>query len=512
MSMNRRGFLKTASAAGAGLVAGMGMAETKPCQAKPVIGKNAYRDRMGMGVWINDVRTEPLPFDRWPSIVLDDVTEQSIIKMLDLQAATGYNMFDVYGLFAGDGWPVDIVSAVDKDRDARVRRIQKAARDRGIKLIYGLGVYSWGFNEIIQHDPAVRGPNSNAMCASREESWKWQAKIIDFVMQFEFDGYHLEAADQGRCTCDECMKRWPVDATYYNEITTRTADYIRSKDPSKYILALLISWAKWGTEFTATDRDNLVELSKRVDSIVDPGHRGNFIKPPDRKTLTQRMHSSFGTSGGFWVYPPSRCHRLRWFVPYTKRTGTHIKELYADGGRTMLYYQGPVNNPGVEVNIAFGGKLMSDVDRSIEDILAEVLEDLYKPKTSQALKTLMGIFQLAEDAYWDNLDYDTDGVYFKKLKSHPGPGELHIAAPAGLARMASAIPGYIFEPKLADKGRELYAKGIATCLKNAYVVADQCGEKARIQRVKDSLLHVMDDVSLLAYARLPAEKTPELYM
>jgi len=118
---------------------------------------------------------------------------------------------------------------------------------------------------------------------------------------------------------------------------------------------------------------------------------------------------------------------------------------------------------------------------------------------------------IGKDAYWDNLDYDTDGVYFKTLKSHPGPGELHIAAPAGLAKGASAIPGYLFEPKLADKGRELYAKGIETCLKNAYAVADQCGEKARVQRLKDSLLHVMDDVSLLAYARLPAEETPELY-
>jgi len=82
--MNRRGILETASVAGAGLVAGTGMPKTKVCRDKPVIGKNAYRDRMGLGVWINDVRTESLPFDTWPPLLLDDVTEQSIVKILDL--------------------------------------------------------------------------------------------------------------------------------------------------------------------------------------------------------------------------------------------------------------------------------------------------------------------------------------------------------------------------------------------------------------------------------------------
>ena len=126
---------------------------------------------MAFGAWINDVRTEPLPFDSWPPVILDDIAEKSIISTMDLQARSGYNMFDMFGLFAAWGWPVDIVSAVDKDRDARVRRILKAAHDRGIKVVYGLGVYSWGFDKIIEHDPAVKGPNPHAMCASKEESW-----------------------------------------------------------------------------------------------------------------------------------------------------------------------------------------------------------------------------------------------------------------------------------------------------------------------------------------------------
>lgn len=506
MSINRRDFLKTASVTGMGILAGQKILTAKPALTKAIIGKQAIVDRMAFGCWINDVRTEPLPFDSWPPVILDDIAEQSLIKTMDLQAKSGYNIFDVWGLFAAFGWPVDIVSAVDKDRDVRVRRIMKAARNRGIKLVYGLGVYSWGFDKIIEHDPKVKGPNPHAMCGSREESWQWQKKIIDFIMKYDFDGYHLEASDLGRCTCEECMKKWPVQATYYNEITGRCADYIRSKDPSKYIAAITISWADWNTGFTEEDKNNLVELSKKVDTILDQGHHGTFIKEPDRKAFIERLHCKFGTSGGYWVYPPFRCHRLRWFLPYTKKTGTHIKGLYADGGRTVLYYQGPVTNPGAEVNMAFGGKIMSDTDRKVEDVLAEVLDDLYKPKNAEAAKKLLETFQLGEDAYFSNQDYDADGIHHKGLQAYPAPGEQHIGFSLGLAGGASAVPVYIYEPFLTDKGRAGYAKGLETCLRNVCDIEDKCGDTERIQRLKSSIYHAFDDVSNLAYARETAKK------
>jgi len=506
MNVNRRDFLKTASVTGIGLAAGMGVIKPKISCAKSVLGKNAYSDRMAFGAWINDVRTEPLPFDSWPPVILDDIAEKSIIRTMDLQAQSGYNMFDMFGLFAAYGWPVDIVSAVDKDRDQRVRRIIKAAHDRNIKVIYGLGVYSWGFDKIIEHDPAVKGPNIHAMCGSKEESWQWQKKVIDFIMQYDFDGYHLEASDLGRCTCDTCMKNWPVLATYYNVITSRCAEYIRSKAPNKYIAAITISWADWNKGFTEEDKNNLVELSKKVDCILDQGHHGTFIKAPDRKAFIDRLHCKFGTSAGFWVYPPFRCHRLRWFLPYTKKTGTHIKELYADGGRTVLYYQGPVNNPGVEVNIAFGGRMMSDVDKNVEDVLAEVLNELYKPKKPESLKKLVEIFQLAEDAYMTNLNYDADGIHLKELPAYPGPGECHIAWTVGLGAEASASPVYILEPFLTDNGRALYAKGLSTCLKKVCEIENDFDDNGRIQRLKDSIYHTLDDVITVSYARETAKK------
>jgi hypothetical protein len=506
MSITRRDFVKTASAASLGLLAGTASSETSPVFTKPATGKKAIADRIAFGAWINDVRIEPLPFDSWPPVILDDIAEQSIIRTMDLQARSGYNMFDLFGLFAAWGWPVDIASAVDKERDARVRRIMKAAHDRGIKLVYGLGVYSWGFDKIIEQDPAVRGPNQHAMCASKEESWEWQKKIIDFILRYDFDGYHLEASDLGRCTCDACTKKWPVMATYYNDITARCADYIRKKAPDKYIAAITISWADWNSGFTDEDKNDLVELSKKLDSILDQGHHGQYIKQADRKSFIERLHCKFGTSGGFWVYPPFRCHRQRWFVPYTQKTGTHIKQLYADGGRTVLYYQGPVSNPGVEVNIAFGGKIMSNVERDVTGVLGEVLEELYQPRSSAAHKKLVGTFQLAEDAYFNNLDYDANGTHLKGLSAYPGPGELHIGFGIGLAGGVSAVPVYLLEPNLVDKGRAAYAKGLETCLKNVCDIEDKVAATQRLQRLKGSIYCALDDVINIAYARETAKK------
>ncbi|MFO1021247.1 MAG: hypothetical protein U0903_11195 [Planctomycetales bacterium] len=476
-------------------------AEAVPAGKPGHEGRHAIQDRIGFGAWINDVRLEPLPFASWPPEILDDVAEQSLIETMRLQAASGYNMFDVFGLFAAWGWPVDIASAVDRERDARVRRIQKVARELKIKLIYGLGVYSWGFDKIIQHDSAVRGPNVHAMCGSREESWEWQKKVIDFILRYDFDGYHLEASDLGRCTCENCMKAWPVKATYYNHITAKCADYIRKQAPGKYISAITISWADWNKGFTEEDKQNLIALSSKVDSILDQGHHGLYVKEPDRIGFVEKLHCKFGTSGGFWVYPPFRCHRERWFLPYTRKTGKHIQQLYADGGRTVLFYQGPITNPGVEANMAFGGKIMSDVTRDVGDVLAETLEELYRPKSGEAHKMLIETFQLAEQSYFSNMNYDADGVHLKGLAAYAGPGELHIGFGIGLASGTSAIPVYLYEPNLNDEGRKAYAKGLETCLENVCKIEHQVQATERMRRLKSSIYHALDDVMNIAYAR-----------
>ena len=493
-TMSRRQFMQVSSAGsaalGAGLLAQAAPAD-QPAPAKP--GGDAFVDRIAFGPWMNDTRMTPLPFAGWPPDVFDDVTVESIIKTFDLNQAFGYNIYDIFGLFATYGWPEDLESAATPERAARVRTLVKAAHDRNIKIICGMGVYSWGFDEIIKKHPEVAGanqqyPNEHVMCGSKEDSWKWQQKLVDFMLKWELDGFHLEAADLGRCTCPDCMAKWPRNPDYFCEISSRTAKYIREKMPNAYILVTTISWADWNTGFAEKDKTSLVELSGSVDCIFDQGHHSCYIRPPERKPFIERLHSRFGTSGGLWVYPTYTWDRLQWFLPYAKQTGTHMKELFDDGGRAVMYYQGPPNNPGVEINIAFGGQLMCNPGKSVEENLAIVLERLYKPKSPAALEKLVSVVRAAEDAYFNNMEWDDKHLYIKGNKLFPGPGELHLSRPiTGLY----GTPDYLLEPQLTFEGRKAYNIGLEAALKDAYAIGDQFEAREKMVRLQTAMLNTL---------------------
>ena len=454
-----------------------------------------FTDRMAFGVWLNDMRTEPLPFSEWPPAVLDDITVDSLVRMLDLNAAFGYNKLDIFGLFTTWGWPVEIRSAVDRERAKRVRRILKAAKQRDIDVVYGLGIYSWGFDEIIRHDPEVRGPNEHAMCASSEASWEWQKKVTDFVLEWGVDGLHLESADLGRCSCDKCMERWPDEFEYHHHLTSITADYVRQVSPETSLCPTLISWMDWNQKLNEKQKNLLVDLSTRVDCIYDQGHHSCYLEESERAAFIGRLESLWGTSGGLWVYPPFRYTRQAWFLPYTQRTGDHIRSLYADGGRGVMYYQGPPNNPGVEVNIAFGGRIMLHPEESVDDALAQVLEDLYEPRTPKALAQLVDVFQGAEEAYFGNLDFDDERKYLKGVKTFPGPGELYVSFPGP---GASGPPAYLLEPYLTAEGRAAYTEGIEASLRKALDIQDDLKNQKRMRCLLHTMINAVTSVKTTA--------------
>ncbi len=490
-TMSRRQFVAAIPAGCAVLGAGLAAGAASPAFATAVGG--AFTDRIAFGPWMNDTRTSPLPFSGWPPDVFDDTTVESLVRTFDLNQAFGYNIYDVFGLFATYGWPEDIEGAATPERAARVRQVIKAAHDRGIKIICGMGVYSWGFDEIIKKHPGVAGvnqqyPNDHVMCGSREESWEWQRKLIDFMLKWDIDGFHLEAADLGRCTCPDCMAKWPRNPDYFCEISARTAKYIREKMPEAYILVTTISWADWNTGFAAQDLDSLVELGASVDCIFDQGHHACYIRPPERKPFIERLKCRFGTSGGLWVYPTYTWDRLQWFLPYPRQTGTHMAELWADGGRAVMYYQGPPNNPGVEINIAFGGQFMNNPGKSVEDNLAAALERLYKPKTPDALDRLVSVVRGAEDACFNNMDWDAEHRYLKGNKLFPGPGELHLSRPiTGIY----GTPDFILEPQMTFDGRMAYNAGLEAALKEAYAAEGGFGEAEKYSRLLAALLNTM---------------------
>ena len=444
----------------------------------------AYHHRTAHGCWINDMRNDAMPHDDWPSVVFDEQTERDIIACLDLQQQAGFNEFDVFGLLVSHNWPLDIRSAVDENRRGRVNRILVAAHDRGIKVIYGLGVYSWGFDRIIERCPEVRGPNPHAMCGSKPESWRWMQAVVDYVLdEFDVDGLHLEASDLGRCTCPLCSTQGNVE--YYSRLNGQTASYVRSRRPDKTLMVNMCGYLPPGRHVAEADWRYLVGMSRHLDYLIDAGHRGLFIPEPDRPRFIRELHCEYGTSGGVWVYPPQRSVRLRWFLPYTMRTWRHLRQLHADGGRATEYYMGPIRNPGVETNIAFGGRLLLNVTRSHEEVLGEVLETLYKPRRSAAKNGLVDAFRRAEEAYF--------GQWRMERIRETGPvGELHPIAfppehPQGLAV-------YLMDPYLDAASRMAYKRELSLIMRDISRIEDDIPDRGRIERIRACIRHTIDDI------------------
>ncbi len=59
-----------------------------------------------------------MTLENWPYGELDDRTVDGIVRSLDVQAETGYNVVDLAGLWTTYGWPLDPEKVVDKDRAA----------------------------------------------------------------------------------------------------------------------------------------------------------------------------------------------------------------------------------------------------------------------------------------------------------------------------------------------------------------------------------------------------------
>ena len=487
MKTTRRDFVPTMMAPGLAGSGAMARAETSP-DSREKEEEKAFTHRLAFPPWMNDVRLEALPFSPWPAPEFDDLTVESILRNLELAAASGFTHYDIYGLFVTWSWPPEVEKTVDSERAQRVNKILQAARRLGLQVVYGLGIYSWGYDEIIQKDPEVRGDSDHAMCACSERSWYWQQRVIDYVAQWEIDGFHLESADLGRCSCAKCMERWPVQSTYHNNITSRTAQYIRERYPDKYLAATLISWTGWNQGLDEQGRSDVIELSRHVDCVFDQGHHATYVKDEWRADFIRQMHCDYGTSGGLWVYPPYRWNRLNWFVPYPQTTGTHIQKLFADGGRGVMYYQGPVNNPSVEINIAFGGRLMLDPSRSVEEVLSGVLEDLYQPKTPAALERLTQAILAAEEGHFGNFNYAPDGIHLENLPAYPGPGELHLAFPSAGVSGKSV---HLREPFLTDEGRKAYEAALQAAIREVYAIGRDFAATEKIKRLQVSMTNTM---------------------
>ncbi len=487
---SRRQFLGATSLVGASLAAvdllsTRGSASEQPANSKLEPG---YKHRIAFGCWINDMRSQELPLQQWPAPHLDETTVSSIIAALDVQSRAGFNYLDAWGLFATYGYPPDIISAfADEARAAQVRRLIREARQRGITYLLGMGLFSWGYDQIIRADPAVRGRNKagqpldHVMCGATERAWSYVDKILDTALaNFDFGGVHLESADLGWCDCPACGGKYGT-VGYNCRLNIRAADYIKRKWPGKLVTSIPINWlgGSGRSHFDQAEQDQIIELSNHIDVFMDQGWNGTFIEEVERKAFIKKLHCDYGTSGGLWVYHCGRWDRLAYFLPHPRRSAAAIRRHYEDGARGCMFYQGPVINPGVELNIALGGRMLVAPHRTVEDALEESLELYYQPRNAHARKELVELFLQAEEAYFGQWDPQRFSAQGRSM-----PGELH------LTDLFGTSPGpahFLMEPFLNSDGRRDYKKGLLGILKNLASLESQCADGGRLGRIQKSI-------------------------
>lgn len=464
----------------------------------------AYDFRIAFGAWVNDMRLEPLPLENWPAPQMDSETVRGMVKALDTQSRFGYTHLDVWGLFATRSWPLNLADGIPQDRRRRVRRILDAAHERGIKVIYGMGTYSWGYDAIIANDPSLAATNRDgtkhgrALCDANPKSFQLLTTILDFVLDdFEFDGVHLESFDLGGCFCPQCAGKAGI-VEYHARINGKTADYIRGKWPDKLINVIPINWASdTNARFTEDDKRIIIELSKRIDGFYDQGWRGTYVAPEERAAFIKKLRCTYGTSGGRWHYPAQRLDRESFFVPHVKHQASAIKEQFAQGVRGLMHYQGPVNNPGTELNIACGGLIASDTSRDVGQTVAEVTEELYGPKSEAAHRKLVGIFLKGEDAYFDQWG-DAEERWARHLGTRPA-GEFYLD---GLVGGSPGPMGYLCNPVFFEaQGRLAYKNALIPLLRDLQEIEGDFRSAGRIRALKRSMIITLTLLNTIMYAK-----------
>ena len=466
-----------------------------------------FSRRIGAGFWINDVKNSAIPNNNWPDVSIDSKLLEDYEYLFEILKASGYNMIDIYGLLVGHDWPPQLENVLENNRKEKVNKIIEMAHSKSIKVIFGMGIYSWGFDEIIKFDPEVRGTNKSAMCGSKKRSKYWQQQTIKLVLDnFDIDGFHLEASDQGRCSCDRCSRENNVE--YYCRLNKEAAIFIKERWPEKYLLVNDCGYLPWGDFVKKDDFKYLYDLSNYIDTYIDNGNHGLFIREEDRREFISGLNCEFGTAGGFWIYTPQRWERLRWFLPYVFRTSSFLKKVFSDGGTACEFYLGPTINPSTEVNIYSGGLSLSDINNETEKILEDTLNILYKPNKNSFLSTLVEVFIDAENAFFNNWepcikpfelpkefasDVETLANWSKETPERSIPGELFLEPLVGLE---PGEPVYL-KNNMTREGLVNYKKDLIKIIKKIQPIKSGFNDNGRILRIITCINNVIEDISKL---------------
>ena len=371
--------------------------------------------------WLRDLASEPTPNDRWPCIKWDEKLLEDQIRFLDVQKEIGVTYNVVWGLFINHSWRVPFENIIDRKREEMLNQFVYSAHERGLRILSGVGIYSWGFDEVIRKVPEVSAGHGSAMCSFSEKAWEWQRRILDFLMdpKWGLDGVSMQSADQGRCNCEKCSKLSPAE--HHAKILIRSAEYIRTSRPD-----WTIGQASWGLRLDEpSEFEHIKRISKAVDYMVEVQELSAF--KGRRPEITKNLDCAFGSVGGVFVEPPQHWERLRWFLPCGLHSAKALKQLWNDGGKACEYFYRPFANPVEELSWRVGAMIFKNPEISPEDLLNEAVKAVYGLSESDS-KKLSEWFIRAENAYFSRSNFQVgngslslEPLIWNENPSAPGP-------------------------------------------------------------------------------------------
>jgi len=392
--------------------------------------------------WLRDLASEPAPHDPWPCIRWDEQLLADQLRFLDVQAELGVNLNVVWGLFVNRAWPVPLRDLISPARREMLRAFVAGAQARGVKVLSGVGIYSWGFEEVIRQAPEVAAGHGQAMCLHRAAAWEWQRRVLDFLMDPEWGlgGVSMQSADQGRCECAQCRTLSP--AQYHAEVLVRCADYVRAQRPG-----WVIGQAAWGMRVDEpAERAHLQRISEHADYMVEVQERS--ADQGMRREISKQFACAFGSVGGVFVEPPQHWERLRWFVPCGLGSARALRRLWEDGGRACEYFHRPFANPGEEVSWRTGARILSSPATSPEEALGKAVGTVYGV-TGEGQRALADWYARAEAAY------------FSRSRFEAGHGPLSLEPLIWEENPGAPGPPVYLRDRMTAAAREAYAAELA---------------------------------------------------
>ncbi len=359
--------------------------------------QNSFEHRGYLGWMIDLSRIEC--HDAWPSIRIDSALLSDYEETLDFLQRSGMNEITLWGLFTNKYWEPEVEKTIDSQRKELIKLIIAKAHQRNLKLINGMGIYSWGFDKILQQRQELGCPcNSHVMDLSNPESWKWQKKVIDYVMDnFDFDGISMQSADMGRCTCGQSQQL--SDMEYHAIVNQKAVSYIRSKNPN-YIIGI----SGWGMNFgNPADLKYVQQMTQNADYLIDVGESvlkaGREYRQKLIKTIAPCRYGNTATPN---IEPIQAMPRDFYFIPTVYHTCQRLKDIFKDGGMACETYARTRGNPGDKATIEVVTRILLKPDTDITTALKETLELIYKPVNKNVLSELVNIYREAEDAFFRN--------------------------------------------------------------------------------------------------------------